>query len=101
MNYGSFRKEFSYRYYGIKIGEGILRQIVFTNINICIFLTISINLIFTYLAKDLITEIKVFGVALITTLIVILLTYRFSRQPLISLIPKAFKYYLSKKFDQY
>lgn len=89
------------RIYKIKVGEGILRQMIFTNLNICIALTIIANLIFVYLTRELITEVKVFGVALISTSIVIFLTYKFFRQPLISLIPKAFKYYLTKKFDQY
>ncbi|MEI6463023.1 MAG: hypothetical protein WCO33_05180 [bacterium] len=91
----------SKRIYKIRVGEGILRQMVFTNLNICIFVAVAVNLLFLYLVKDSITEIKVMGVSVISTLIVVLLTYKFERQSLINLIPKAYKYYLSKKYDQY
>ncbi|MEI6887160.1 MAG: hypothetical protein WCK31_02885 [bacterium] len=89
------------RRYKLKVGEGILRQMVFTNLNICIAISIVINLVFIYFSRELANEIKIFGVAIISTCIVILLTYKFERQSLISLIPRAYKFYTSKKYDQY
>ena len=85
----------------INIHQGILRQVIFTSFNISVFITLLLNGFFVYFSHQLPIELKIIGSGILTTAILIVLTYKVDNQTLISLFKRILRFVKTNKNVRY